>query len=154
MEILKRVTARFIAQKRAGDGSASSIIQQIITAQKLAGKLFDHIELVDALIAAGEKRRLGRISDIRVGPIKFDNSKVEATVVGTTGDYEVRITVEPTRGHHCTCIDWSKNGKQIGPCKHVLAVGIAWKTGTLEPAAKTVDDGLEAVNQSLSHFLV
>lgn len=91
---------------------------------------------MEALIKAGEARRLGRVSDIKVGHITFDGRVVVADVSSSSGpgNYLTRITVLPSRGHHCTCMDWQRNGKQIGPCKHVLALGTAFRDDRLVPA--------------------
>jgi len=95
-----------------------------------------------ALIQAGEDRRLGRVGDIKVGQIVFNGRKISSMVKGTTGWYETHITVLPTRGHHCTCPDWEKNGKMVGPCKHVLALGLAFRQTRLVPAFDRVTSGL------------
>jgi len=89
---------------------------------------------LDALIQAAEERRLGRVSDIKVGPMMFDEQRITATIQGTTGKYQTRIRVSPRRGHHCTCPDWAKNGIRVGPCKHVLALGMAFREHRLLPA--------------------
>lgn len=121
------------------------IEQHLIDIQGIAKNLRSYLDLVEDLIAAGERRRVGRVSDINVGPIRFDGQKVEAKVAGTTGSYDTRITVFPQRGHHCTCVDWEKNGKKVGPCKHVLALGIAWKTESLMPTVDNIDDTLKEI---------
>lgn len=102
-----------------------------------------------ALIVAGEARRLGRTSDIKILSQKGyppRDGKVEAVMQGTTGKYDTRITFKPQRGHHCTCPDWQKRGRQVGPCKHVLALGRYWLDEKVTPA-------LEIINEDLQHAL-
>lgn len=88
--------------------------------------LNEQITLANRLISKGEARRLGRTSDIRVTRADFDGNRVTARVIGTTGQYDTRITVRPTPGHRCTCPDWQKNGPRVGPCKHVLRLAEVW----------------------------
>ena len=119
-----------------------SVDRNLAKVQAFANTLRSYLKLVADLVAAGEARRVGRVNDINVGPIRFDGQKVEATVAGTTGKYTVRITVAPKRGHHCICPDWERNGKTTGPCKHVLALGLAWKNEMLLPTVDYMDDNL------------
>ena len=99
-----------------------------------AVRLGGHLKLINDLIRAGEARRLGRVTGIKVGPIQFDGKTVKAQVTGVGDIYSTRITVAPKRGHHCTCPDWEQRGRDVGPCKHVLALGLAWKERDLDPA--------------------
>lgn len=141
-----RIAARYLARKTAS-GDFAAIVQRIQAVQNLAGALADNIKLVEDLLAAGERRRLGRVHDINVGPIQFDGQRVIAKVAGTTGSYDVRITVAPKRGHHCTCPDWDQNGRRVGPCKHVMALGLAWQNEKLLPAVEGISDGLADILQ-------
>lgn len=53
---------------------------------------------------------------------------VKAQVKSSTeGYYDTQITFLPKRSHRCSCPDWKKRAKSIGPCKHVLALGEAWE---------------------------
>lgn len=88
--------------------------------------LVEQTNLMTALIAKGEARRLGRASDIRLLDVQYDGKQVAARVRGTMDTYNTRITIRPRPGHNCTCPDWEKNGKQVGPCKHVLKLGEEW----------------------------
>lgn len=141
MNLAQRVAARYQKQ-----GSHEAEVQQnLVSVVEFVAKLQSYGKMVADLIAAGERRRIGRVSDIRVGAVSFDGSKVEAKVQGTTGVYATRITVAPKRGHHCTCPDWIKNGPTIGPCKHVLALGLAWKEQRLDPVAVNTASKLEDI---------
>lgn len=102
-------------------------------------------DTLKVLIQAAESRRLGRISDIRVNHIRFDGKQITSEVTGTTGVYDTRITVLPSRGHHCTCPDWMQNGRRVGPCKHVLALGTAFRDLRLVPAIDRVSSALENI---------
>lgn len=137
----KRVAARHMKKADAlGD-----IEQKLRDVGQIASGIKANLKLVDDLVAAGERRRVGRVSDINVGVMSFDGSKVTAIVAGTTGKYNVRITVAPKRGHNCTCPDWEKNGRQVGPCKHVLALGLAWKNEKLIPEINSIADKLAEI---------
>ena len=107
-----------------------------------------HLSTMEDLIAAGERRRLGRIGPIKIQGLKWDGSSIKAMVQGTGESYSTRITVSPRRGHHCTCPDWAKRGKQIGPCKHVLALGKHWKQDTIDPAIAGMEDRLISILES------
>ena len=103
-------------------------------------------EAMEALIKTAEERRLGRISDIKVGPISFvDGQKIVATVTGATGTYQTHIRILPRRGHQCTCPDWVKNGRTVGPCKHVLALGTLFRDEHLVPVLLKINNGLRTL---------
>lgn len=103
------------------------------------------LELTNDLIKAGEARRLGRAEPIRPTDVHYDTRQITATVKGETGIYQTRITLPPKRGHHCTCPDWVQNGKTIGPCKHVLALGLYWQNQRVIPALYRLDQGVMSI---------
>lgn len=129
----KRLAHTWIRMKTAADWkSLQSETDDLINAiQGWRDRLSNHMETLDALRAAGERRRLDRIADIRVKSYKVDdpdNPQVITSVVqGTTDLYNTQLILGPRRGHRCTCPDWQKNGPTVGPCKHVLAVGEVWR---------------------------
>lgn len=94
----------------------------------LVRELSHHAQTMRDLINAGEKRRLGRVDQVKVkGSIDWNGKAVTAKMVGSMGDeYATRITIFPKRGHQCTCPDWRKRGRQVGPCKHVLRLSQIW----------------------------
>ena len=100
--------------------------------------LSDHFGAMRALMLAGEHRRMGRITGmgVQAATVAYMSGAVTGQVQGMTGTYDVRIRVYPKRGHHCTCPDWEKNGKRVGPCKHVLALGFHWLGHKLTPAVE------------------
>jgi len=101
------------------------IANYLSSIQNWAAVMGYHAQTMRALIAAGEARRLGRTSDIKIKKMDWKPPSIQAVVQGTTGVYQTRITLTP-RGHHCTCPDWQKNGRTVGPCKHVLKLGQVW----------------------------
>ena len=128
-----RVALLTQVRKLAGTSDDLNAIQSFLESGLLLLKdLRANQQLVADLLAKGEARRLGRVTGIGVGRINNEGHRVSAQVRGTSGTYDVRITISPQRGHHCECLDWSKNGRQIGPCKHVLALAQAWKERMLD----------------------
>lgn len=121
----------------------TSIKTDLQLVQDLVRDLESNFLLLNDLIAKGEQRRLGRVQGIGVGKISLDATKLEAVVKGKTGTYNVRVTLAPKRGHHCTCEDWARNGKLVGPCKHVLALGAAWKERRLDPELAELKTNLQ-----------
>ena len=110
-----------------------------------AVKLTGMEDLVNDLIRAGEYRRLGRITPIKPTEVRFDGQRIMAVVKGETGVYQTHITLPPKRGHHCTCPDWVQNGTKVGPCKHVLALGIFWRDERVLPALENLENGLVSI---------
>jgi hypothetical protein len=97
------------------------------------------------LIAAGEARRLGRTNDISIQKWGVaQDGLISAEMRGTTGVYQTHIRLDP-RGHRCTCEDWQKNGRRVGPCKHVLRLGQAWLNDRILPAMQKMNEALVAV---------
>ena len=131
------IAARYINRPRV------ATVQGNLAALETWGKtLQNQLILMDRLIAAGEARRLGRTGAIRIKSLNWDEKTLKATVQGVTDDYLTRITVVPRPGHHCTCPDWERNGKRVGPCKHVLALGEHWKEERVLPAIARFEDSL------------
>ncbi len=134
---IRRVSARHL---KVAESLVDELQHNLNGLSSFVQRLSGYLSAVDDLIIAGERRRLGRVSGMTVGPISNDVNRVFATVTGLTGKYETRITLLPKRGHHCTCPDWEKNGRNVGPCKHVLALGFKWKYETLDPAADQANE--------------
>lgn len=135
-----------VAYRHFTAGSADQLIATVRSAlesvQKQADDLAATSATLDRLIAAGEARRLGRTSDIKVMSPRFDGQKLTSTMQGRTGVYDTRITFLPRAGHHCTCPDWQQRGRQVGPCKHVLALGEYWRDEEVIPQLKNLGDTL------------
>ncbi len=98
-------------------------------------------ELMDLLISKGEARRLGRLTDVKVTTFALQGNKIQALVQGTSGVYQTSITLSP-RGHRCSCPDWLQNGPKVGPCKHVLALAVAWQEERLGPQMEALVENL------------
>lgn len=41
-------------------------------------------------------------------------------------EYDTRITFGPRPSHKCDCPDWTYRAADVGPCKHVLAMGAGY----------------------------
>lgn len=106
--------------------------------------LEEHSDTIEALIDAGEARRLDRVDAVRLRNVRWSSGRIlgEANSKGSDNVYDVRITMSP-RGHHCTCLDWQVRGKSVGPCKHVLALGYYWRSNRITPALEKMDTALK-----------
>lgn len=115
------------------DQSLTDAVALLEGVHKWHNELAMQVATLQALIAKGEARRLGRTSDMVIARLHYTGAQINATVEGRTDTYEARITLNP-RGHHCTCPDWIQNGRKVGPCKHVLALGQEWLRNHVQPA--------------------
>jgi hypothetical protein len=138
-----RVTVLAGLRQAATPADFASLKAALHTAIGVADDLEGNFILVRDLLARGEARRLGRVSSMGVGTVTQTPERVTAPVRGTTDTYDVRITLAPHRGHHCTCPDWERNGRKVGPCKHVLALGLAWREQYLEPELEQMKEHLQ-----------
>ncbi|MER6441583.1 SWIM zinc finger family protein [Streptomyces sp. NPDC001185] len=64
--------------------------------------------------------------------------------VGQGDDAHVVRSDETSGQLSCTCFWWAKNRSSRGPCKHILAVGMARDTGTDAAALPRADSGATA----------
>lgn len=95
-----------------------------------------HVSTMEALIAAGEARRMDRSGSIQVQSADFDGKAVGGTVKGVGDNYRVKITLAPRRAWSCTCPDKAQRGRQVGPCKHTLALAKYWLNDRVDPAIR------------------
>ena len=135
-QIRDRVVARHLS---------ASTISLVNSVQTYASQLELHTSTIQALMQAGEARRLQRMNLDAVVVHRFDASLIEAKVKGTEGVYNTRITFTPKRGHRCTCPDWQRSGLRVGPCKHVLALGAKWMDDFVTPAKERLDDTISTI---------
>jgi len=150
----ERVAARFLRRQADAHEDAARTTKHLpglmSSTQTWVTELLGHVTLMDALKAAGEARRLGRIQGIRVSDMRWNGKRIQATVQGSRGDsYTTRITIHP-RGHRCTCPDWQRRGKAVGPCKHVLALGNRWLEERVVPALEGLEGRLVSVLEHAS----
>jgi uncharacterized Zn finger protein len=99
---------------------------------------------LEDLIDFSEARRLQRVDHSDILDLEHDLTKVQAVVKGLTSEYRTRINFEK-RGHQCTCPDWKQRGKSVGPCKHVLALGLYYKENILVPESLKLETRLRAL---------
>ena len=144
-ELVRRIAKRYVKAV----GAAPHIIQAINGSLSAVTVWKDDLAFMastlEALIAAGEARRLGRISDIKVSLSKYDGNRITATMQGVTDSYTTWITLKPKRGHHCNCPDWQERGMSVGPCKHVLALGKFWLVVKVAPAMDSLSEKLMSI---------
>ena len=124
------------------DNLVKTVREALDDVTEKANDIIEQAELMERLIAKGEARRLGRTQHIGVTHVQFDGNRITAVVKGVTGDYDTRITLRPQPSHHCTCLDWQKNGKRVGPCKHVLRLGQYWRDEKVIPELRQIADSL------------
>lgn len=146
MDAVQRVVGRYRVRTvcRSAAGAPGNIDSMLVAINRYRDELASTGDTLDALVKAGEARRLGRVGPVKITDVKYDGKRITADVQGTTGAYQTRITLQP-RGHHCTCPDWQQNGTRVGPCKHVLALGFDWKEQRLEPALDRLESGLMSI---------
>lgn len=87
----------------------------MIQLRKVADNLRD-------LVGITETGRAGRSDDIFVADMWWDGKAVNGVMIGTSNDYDTRITLRGSRSYICSCPDHRRRGKTT-PCKHVYALG-------------------------------
>lgn len=147
LDILSHAQDRLVKKatyKRAQDESAftRSISGSLDSLLERRDDLVYQARTMRRLIKAAEARRLGRISGIEPITVNFDGQKIQAKMKGRTNDYNTRISIRPQTGHICTCPDWKRNGRRVGPCKHVLALGTHWLETKVLPTMGRMDRAL------------
>lgn len=122
-----------LLSKRSAVATSDSLTKKLSALMEWKNELISASNTLDVLIAAGEARRLGRVGDIKILSMSFSNGRIQGVIQGTQDKYQTRITINPTRGHRCTCPDWAHNGVKVGPCKHVLALAYQFKAEKVLP---------------------
>ena len=101
-----------------------------------------HLEAAERLMQIGERRRTERSEKVPVEVLGFeyiDDSRgkgIMGRVQGVGDIYAVRILTyvplgQGRRVYHCTCEDSKRRGREVGPCKHTLALARVWHTQLL-----------------------
>lgn len=90
------------------------------------------VEACEALLARGEEERTERSENrpIEVIEAKVVEGKIVARMQGVAKVYHTRITPETAttkRSYHCSCPDSRRRGREVGPCKHTLALARHWR---------------------------
>jgi uncharacterized Zn finger protein len=134
-EEIERVASRFL---QADVGGSLEAVQRYV------GVLNTHKKATHDLVRAAEARRVSRAGQRTVTLLVTDEAHVAASVEGSAGTYATRITFAPRRGHFCTCPDWARNGRTVGPCKHVLALGDEWST-RVQQELDRIDDAVVSI---------
>ncbi len=135
MDSIERLTRRFLRASLADTVSGNlAAVQRWVTEVDL------QMGTLTALVAAGEARRLDRSERMVVKAAHYDGRNLTGDVQGTGGVYQARVQFQPRRAFNCTCPDKAQRGRQVGPCKHVLALGKHWLSDRLQPALAGVSD--------------
>jgi hypothetical protein len=98
-------------------------IYSYIQARFLALKKASEIGVLTILLGKGEGRRVDRSekNPVKVLSLECEEDYICGLVQGASGHYRVRIRYSP-RSHHCECYDSRQRGREVGPCKHTLAL--------------------------------
>lgn len=118
------------------------LIFDYIQAHFLALKEASEIGILALLLGKGEVRRVDRSekNPVKVLSLEQGEDQICGLVQGTSARYRVRIRYSP-RSHHCECYDSRQRGRQVGPCKHTLALA-RYRMETLEgPKQPEMSDG-------------
>lgn len=99
------------------------LICDYIQAHFRAMKVASEIGILTMLLGKGEERRVDRSEKIPVKVLSLDAEEMQicGLVQGSSNRYRVRIRYSP-RSHHCECYDSRQRGREVGPCKHTLAL--------------------------------
>ena len=104
-------------------------------------------EALDALLGVASHERAGRSLGVGVQSLVFKRdggkSGVASVVRGSSGNYACAIVFNP-RGFRCTCPDSQQRGRQVGPCKHVIATANA-AMEKVKVAGADADSALESL---------
>lgn len=114
-----------------------------------------HLESAERLMQIGERRRTERSEKVPVEVLGFEyvddtrGKGIEGRVQGVGDIYEVRILTyvplgQGRRVYRCTCEDSKRRGREVGPCKHTLALARIWHTQLLSELTELAT-GLEPV---------
>jgi hypothetical protein len=143
---VERIANKWMRKQAAAPARTLSEANQNMAAiTRWLAELSDHVIAMNDLWNSGEQRRKGRTGDVRIGSIKYDGKKIVAKVAGRTANYKTAIQLPPQRGHYCSCPDWEKNRKAVGPCKHILKLSQVWLYNNVVPALEGTSDRLMGV---------
>lgn len=142
---MKTALRKLLSYTLRRNASADSLSKLLIAVQQLRDELALQESTMEALIAAGEARRLDRSERIQVRSARLESGVILGDIRGQTDDYKARITLKPKRGFNCTCPDKMERGYQVGPCKHVLALGKFWMATQVKPALALMEDRLVSI---------
>lgn len=75
------------------------------------------------LLAKADPRRAGRAEDRPMRKAEWSGEVWTGECPGSNGEVHYpRVTLMGSRSFNCTCQDKAKNARQVGPCKHVIAL--------------------------------
>lgn len=148
MTLSEKVASRFLAGNVVQDGA--EVIQRMEVLKSWVDQMVLQKDSIDVLWAKGSIRSTNAtkvppptpIPELAGNLLKAVHAQVKSSTGGT---YETHISFLPKRSHRCNCPDWVKRAKEIGPCKHVLALGEAWET-KMEYVLKHLAGDLALVN--------
>jgi len=135
------------AMERTAQSNIETLIKSIVDWRKL---LELHVETLNALERLAEDKRKLRADGLKTKQIDYTDDRISGEVVGSKGDvYHPHVTIRPRRGHYCTCPDWARNGRRVGPCKHILKLVKDAKDGILADAISSLDGRVSDVEDLL-----
>lgn len=138
-------------QKTAAQSDLHKILDSV---QEWADLLQLHHNTLEKLIDVAEGKRHLRSKGIKVVTLEYGDDVIKGTVEGSTGNtYHPHITIQPRRGHYCTCPDWQRNGRRLGPCKHILALSKDARSTVLDNLIEGLQTRLAEVEDLLASIL-
>lgn len=108
--------------------TASDLRSVFTDVTSLVVRVTEQAAAMEALIKKGETGRADRseTKPIEVLDAKVVEGRILGKVQGVEAVYHPRITVTPRRAFACDCPDSKRRGRQVGPCKHTLALARHW----------------------------
>lgn len=94
--------------------------------------LLTEAETLERLLKVGEKRRTERSERVPIEVLSHRRDYtprghvIDGAIQGVRNVYAAHVRFNPERGERafqCSCEDARRRGHQVGPCKHVLALG-------------------------------
>jgi len=138
-----RVTSTFLQRKAANPGS---LLQSIRSNLQGVGTFTDmlqgHLESLQRFWNLGERRRQQRAGSVRLD-VKLVRNGLAGKAFGTE-TYSFSLPLSPPFKYTCTCPDFQKNSRRLGPCKHLLAASSSWIHNTIVPELTKLEGQLQS----------
>jgi hypothetical protein len=94
---------------------------------------------VRTMVKDADPRRVQRAAKVNVTTARTDDDEtVYGECVGNSSKRTYQIVIRPQpvgdeKPCECSCPDNRQRGREVGPCKHIVAVANIWLTGEVYP---------------------